>query len=37
LRDAVDGGRRLDARGFEDRRDDVDHVMELRADAADVP
>ena len=36
LGDAVDHHRRLDARGFEDGRHDVDHVMELRADAAGV-
>ena len=37
LRDAVDRLRRLDASGFEDRRHDVDHVVELRADAARRP
>ena len=34
LRDAVDHVRRADARGLEDRRHDVDHVVELIADAA---
>ncbi len=34
LRHAVQHRRRLDADGLEDRRIDVDHVMELRADAA---
>ena len=36
LLDAIDRLRRLDARGFEDRRHDVDHVMELGADTAGV-
>ena len=34
LRDPVDLGRRLDAGRLIDRRDDVDHVVELRAQAA---
>ena len=34
LGDAIDLGRRLDAHGFVDRRNDVDHVVELRAQAA---
>ena len=36
LLDAVDHLRRGDAGGFEDRRHDVDHMMELRANAARV-
>ncbi len=36
LRDAIDRGRSLDACGFEDRRHDVDHMMELGADATGV-
>ena len=36
LRDAIDHHRRLDAGGFEDRRHDVDDVVELRADAASI-
>ena len=36
LGDAVDHHRRRDAGGFEDRRHDVDDVMELGADAARV-
>ena len=33
LRDAVDHGRRLDAGRFQDRRHDINHVVELVADA----
>ena len=36
LLDAVDHVGRLDTGGFENGRDDVDHVMELRANAAHV-
>ena len=36
LRDAIDHLRCQDARRFEDGRHDVDHMVELRADAADV-
>ena len=36
LLDAVDHFRRRNAGGFEERRHDVDHMMELRADAAGI-
>jgi hypothetical protein len=36
LWNAVDGRRRFDSRSLQDCRDDIDDVMELRADCADV-
>src|SRR5437016_13946548 len=36
LRNAVDQLWRLDARGLKEGRHDVNHVMELRADSADI-
>src|SRR5260370_395380 len=36
LLDPIDRLGRADAARFEDRRHDIDHVMELRADAASV-